>query len=455
MRPSAKLVQFVGFMFVAAIVVFAWRALTLDQSRLYGVQDQGLVSQLLVSSWWLVAGGGAALIALDWLLSRGSYKVSVNRSLPQSLSLGVHSYVHLDIENQSSRRLYLYLTELHCSKLECSTLPLRLSVGARSDKPLRYAVYPIARGAANFSKTWLRIRSQWGFWFKSQFIDNPVQTKIYPNFAPIAKSTSVSLEHQIAQLGIHLLQRRGEGSDFHQLREFREGDAMRQIDWNATSRYFKPVSREYQDEKDQDVMFLLDCGRRLRGKEDELSIFDHALNAVLLTSYIALRQGDGVGLMSFGADRQRWLSPLKHPARIKTVMNQLYDLHSTTQASDYLAMAEEFLARRKKRALVVIVTSVREEDVDDFREAVRLLRSRHMVLVASLRDRHFDEKTDEPITNLGSALTHCAILDYLKRRSVLLTKIKSFGAIVSDSLPSKLHLDLVQEYLKLKRSGRF
>ena len=90
--------------------------------------------------------------------------------------------------------------------------------------------------------------------------------------------------------------RRGEGLEFHQLREYREGDSQRQIDWKATSRSGQLISREYQDERDQQIMLLIDCGRRMRAQDDELSHFDHVLNAALLLAYVGLRQGDAVGL---------------------------------------------------------------------------------------------------------------------------------------------------------------
>lgn len=455
MRPSAKLLKLACMFFAAAAFIFAWRLIAPNESANPSLGMQIYSGQLMASIWWFTLVSALLIIALDWLTSRADLDVRVERRLPQSLSLGVYAHIHLDIENNSTHNLHVQLTELHCDAIDSKGLPLRFSIAANSQKPLRYTIYPIERGTVNFKQTWLRITSRWGFWLKNQKINNQEFAKVYPNFAPIAQSASVSLEHQIAQMGIHLLQRRGEGSDFHQLREFREGDAMRQIDWNATSRYHKPISRDYQDERDQDVIFLLDCGRRLRGKEGDLSFFDHALNAVLLTSYIALRQGDGVGLMSFGADQQRWLTPLKHPARIKMVMNQLYDLQSTTQASDYLDMAQDFLSKRKKRALVVIITSVREEDIDDLKEATRLLSRKHMVMIASLRDNYFEEKLEDSVVNLNSALSYCSIVDYLRKRSVVLAKIKSYGAMITDSLPSQLHLKLVQEYLRLKRSGRF
>ncbi|MGQ0658030.1 MAG: DUF58 domain-containing protein [Chromatiales bacterium] len=123
--------------------------------------------------------------------------------------------------------------------------------------------------------------------------------------------------------------RRGEGLEFHQLREYRGGDSLRQIDWKATSRQRKLVSREYQDERDQHVFFLVDCGRRMATKDGELSHFDMSLNAVLLLAYVALRQGDAVGVMTFSG-KPRYLPAQKGMPTLTRLLEFLFDLSAIT-----------------------------------------------------------------------------------------------------------------------------
>lgn len=179
----------------------------------------------------------------------------------------------------------------------------------------------------------------------------------------------------------------------------------------------------------------------------------HALNALLLTSYVALRQGDAVGLMSFaGADR--WLSPLKGPARINLILNQLFDLHSSTHTSDYLRAAERFMGKNQKRSLVVLISNVREEDLEDLTRACRLMARKHLVMVANLRDSFLDKYQRYPVATFDDALTYCGLTEFSQRRREVLVRLQGMGVIVTDSLPHTLHMDLVTEYLRLKRSGR-
>lgn len=128
-----------------------------------------------------------------------------------------------------------------------------------------------------------------------------------PDFARLYGAELMAVDHWLNQIGVRGGQRRGLGLEFHQLREFRDGDTLRQIDWKATARKRTPIAREYQDERDQQILFLLDCGRRMRSQDGDLSHFDHALNASLLLAYVALRQGDAVGAMTFAGDDRRHL----------------------------------------------------------------------------------------------------------------------------------------------------
>jgi uncharacterized protein (DUF58 family) len=148
----------------------------------------------------------------------------------------------------------------------------------------------------------------------------------------------------------------------------------------------KAILREYQEERDQQVMFLLDCGRRMRTAEGGRAEFEAVLDAVLLTAQAALRQGDLVGLMTFSGAR-RWLAPRKGMTQQHALLNALYDLESSAEAPDSTSAARDLTLRVRKRSLVVLVSNVRDEDADERGACLELLASRHLVLLASLRER--------------------------------------------------------------------
>ncbi len=191
----------------------------------------------------------------------------------------------------------------------------------------------------------------------------------------------------------------------------------------------------------------------MHAKDGELSHFDHCLNSMLLLSYVALRQGDGIGLLSYAGDK-RWLPPVKGKANINVILNSVYDLHSSTATSDLVEAATELMARHRKRALVIVLTNIREEDRDDVVAATQLLNKKHLVMVASLRENFLDEVIEEPVTDFDSSLLYCETTEILAMRTRLLDRVRSSGVIVADSIPQQLPIHLVNQYWALKRSGR-
>jgi uncharacterized protein (DUF58 family) len=296
------------------------------------------------------------------------------------------------------------------------------------------------------------LASPLGLWWSGFRAGSAQALKVYPNFAPVKKYARLASGHRLEQLGIHHRRRRGEGSEFHQLREFRDGDSLRQLDWKATARMRRLISRDYQDEQDQQVVCLLDCGRRMRALDGDLSHFDHTLAALLLLAEVTQREGDAFGLLTF-AGPERWLPPRKTRGALDRLTAAVHDLHPGLQATDYLAAAQAALTRVKKRSLVVLITNLRDEDDETLGPALRLLRRRHRVILASLREPELDQALQAPVLGFEQALRAGAIEAYQEQRRQALTRLDPGGALALDIPPRELAVALVNRYLAVKRSG--
>jgi uncharacterized protein (DUF58 family) len=386
------------------------------------------------------------------LLRRPRFEVS--RRLEPHLALGVRQRVGIRLRNLDARRHSLWLTDFPPPQLRLEGLPLRLDVEADTVVDLRYRITPLQRGLAEFGRIACRVMSNWSLWEKTYYYGEPQQTRIYPNYKPLFRSSFVGSDQLYADLGMQLRQRRGQGTDFHQLRDFRIGDSLRQIDWRATARFHKPISREYQEERDQQVIFLLDCGRRMRARDGAISHFDHALNALLISAFVALRQGDSVGLLSF-AGASRWVAPLKGRMQISSLLEQIYDLDSGPVTSDFLEVARQLMTRQTRRSLIVLISSLEPQDSDDLTRAARLLSRHHLVMVASMRQQVLGDTLAAEVVSIDDALKYCGVSDHLQRQAAMYTQLRSDNVIVADTAPALMHATLISEYMALKRSGIF
>ncbi|NDK39374.1 DUF58 domain-containing protein [Pseudoxanthomonas gei] len=407
---------------------------------------------------WQITGLAIALLAmLDGLLLRRRATPVVTREIPQVLPLGIEREVTLRVESRVRQRVDVF--DLHPGSWPAQGMPQTLKLAADTASTFSYRLRPIARGDASFEGVQLRLASPLRLWTQSRVAGAPQRVRVYPNFAPLTKFALFSAERASRLVGAHLRRRRGEGTDFNQMREYRVGDSLRQIDWKATSRSRKLISREYQEEKNQQLVMMVDTGRRMMARDpaptkagSELAHFDHVLNAALVVSYLALRQGDAVGLFASGGD-SRWVAPRRGMASIDALLRASYDLQPQAVATDYLAAASELSLRQRKRSLVMLVTNVRDEDIEDLLAAVRLLQKRHLVCVASLRERALDQAMEEEVHDLPGAIRAGAIARYLEQRTAAHDALRSHRVMVLDVASEELPAALVERYLAVKRQG--
>nr|WP_272494240.1 DUF58 domain-containing protein [Stenotrophomonas mori] len=418
---------------------------------LWGLLGIPVALHLLPTGIWTAMACAIALPALaDALWLRRRPTPTVRRELPETLALGVERETWLQLDSFGRQRVDVF--DLVPGGWSTRGLPRTLRLSRASESRFSYHFTPGARGAFVFDGIQLRLHSPLRLWRQSRIAGQAQKVRVYPNFVPLTRLALLSAEMASRLVGAHLKRRRGEGTDFHQMREYRVGDSLRQIDWKATSRARKLISREYQDEKNQQVLMLVDTGRRMMADEGGLSHFDHALNAALVVSYLALRQGDGVGLFARGGDT-RWVAPQRGLGTLDTLLRASYDLQPRPVATDYLAAASELALRHSRRCLVMLVTNVRDEDIEDLLAAVRLLQKRHLVCVASLRERELDDALARPASTLPDALQAGAIARYLQQRAAAHDALRSHRVMVLDVTADALPAALVERYLAVKRDG--
>jgi uncharacterized protein (DUF58 family) len=206
----------------------------------------GLIAAI-VPAWgmvWQIAGVLLAVAAVaDGLLLRTPLDVEVSRALSGSLPIGVPSDVMLKIVNRTARALALEAYDHHPADALVDGLPVVLTLPAGRNAQFRYRFTPLKRGDMHFTGCDLRITSPLGLWETTRFFDVASAVRVYPNFAAVMRYTLLATDNRLSQIGVLQRRRRGEGLDFHQLREYREGDTQRQIDWKATARAHKLISR--------------------------------------------------------------------------------------------------------------------------------------------------------------------------------------------------------------------
>ncbi len=403
---------------------------------------------------WSIGGMLILVIALtDLFLLRSQRAPDLERRVDPNLPLGARRPVQLMVRNNGRQILSLKVHDHHPDDFDVDGMPGVLALDGNRSGVLRYTVVAKARGDHHFSSTDLAVRSVLGLWSRVFRIANTQRVRVFPNFGELSNYTLLAAHNRLATTGVRRRQRRGQGSDFHQLRDYQRGDTLRQIEWKATARYRRLISKEYREEQDQQLFFMLDCGQRMRHRDAEHEHLDMALNALLLAAHVAVKQGDSVGFMTF-AGSERFVAPRKGVAAVPALLRASYDIKSTTDAADFVRAAEGFMARRLQRALVVLLTNTRDGDQDDLMLAVRLLQKKHLLVVADMREHTLDDCIETQVHDQRSALDFLTAQALRESRVRMHEAMRHQGAVVIDILPQQLPLALVNEYFDIKRSAR-
>jgi uncharacterized protein (DUF58 family) len=411
------------------------------------------------------AGLGAVLIVLLVVDARLSWRswsqspLTLTRRLPHAFAVGSAVGVQVSLANLGPDMRRGRYFELADPTLTMPAMPLSFAVAPGERQTLEFSLTPTARGLKFFEAGQLRLRSMLGLLDCNLRIGPRESRRVFPDFKRQASLAWLATDRRLVELGIKNVRRRGQGTDFDQLTEYRAGDPVRHIDWKATLKHGAPITRVFQSERDQSVLFMLDCGRRMRADDTQSGIgashFDQSLDALMLLTFVALASGDAVGAMTFGtaAGQEKRFAPRKGRQTLNELMAALGDVEPSPMFSDYLEAAADVMRRQRKRGLVVLVTNCRDEDSAELLAALRLLRSRHAVVVANLREQIVGAIAAQPLSRPESVFEVAAALDYEHRRRDMLRRLAAAGAVLIDCEPRALGVELVKRYTVLKRTG--
>ena len=419
-----------------------------------------------------------------WLLRR--HPIAFERQMPSAFALGQPHALVVTLAHEGPRPWRLELFDHVPPTMAQRGLPAPVLLPAAKRLDVRYELTPSQRGRVVFEPAAIRVRSRLGLADLQLRVGVAQSVHVYPNFAALSRYAWLAGDKRLAEIGIKTYAARGAGTDFKQLGEYVPGMPTRHIDWNASFRHRRAVVREFQDERDQAVMFLLDCGRRMRASEPPPpadyrgqppkgarglaperpstaaaesariggSHFDQALNAALLLAYVALKDGDAVGAMTFGHDpsQQRHFAPSKGMAALNTLVARLHDIEPSPTHSDYLGAARELMVRVQRRSLVVVLTNFRDEDCEELEDALRLMRTRHLVLLASLKEGVVAEIMAQPLED-NAAIVNVATAHWFENaRAAAFRRLAGKNQLLVDVEPEKLAATLVNRYHAVKRA---
>jgi uncharacterized protein (DUF58 family) len=241
---------------------------------------------------------------------------------------------------------------------------------------------------------------------------------------------------------------------FESLREWVPGDDTRTIDWKATAKRGKPIARQYEDERRQQVLIVIDAGRMLTAEVQGKARLEFVIDAALQLASSAVEQDDNVGLMVFADEIQHFIAPARGRAALRRIIEALATTSGKLVEPNYPAAFAYLAAHNRKRALTVLFTDVIDRTASEALVGnVGTLRPKHVPLAVALRNPELDQLATDRPASLPAAFERAAAEELLQARDAALADMRSRGVLILDVPPSGAAAAVVEQYTKLKRRG--
>jgi len=405
---------------------------------------------------WLVLAidvvlAGLVLADLATLPRRDAF--SVTRRAVRIASLGKLHPVRLTVSNHVERAFWRRVRVRDGVPPELNAQPAEFThhFTGQGRAVMRYELRPKRRGAFVIGQVHLAARSRLGLW--RRLLAYPAETLIhvYPDMKQLGQYAMLARTDRLNLLGVRRTRRIGQDHEFERLRDYTVDDNYKHIDWRSTARRRKLTVKDFQSSQSQRIIFMLDCGRMMTNESAGLSLLDHGLNATLMLAYVALRQGDSVGLMAFSDEVHGFVPARGGMNQMNRLLHASFNRFPQLVESRYDRAFRYLASNCRKRSLVVLVTNVIDEvNAHQVERYLSSLVGRHLPLGVMLRDRRLFEAVDVEQPREDELWPAAAAADILTWRHQTLKDLTAKGVLSLDVFPADMTAPLVNRYLEIK-----
>ncbi|MCP4540811.1 MAG: DUF58 domain-containing protein [Chloroflexi bacterium] len=393
------------------------------------------------------------LFVLDYRLAGDADRFQVSRQHDTKLSLGADNPIHLSVRNRSCRPATVWLRDEppDAFKIKDQVRILGGTVPAQSAWQSVYHVRPLRRGDYEFGDLNLRWQGRLGLIVRQARIEAAGPVKVYPNLLDVRRYDLLLRRNRLQEMGLRHTRMFGEGTEFERLREYLPDDGFRRIEWKATARRNRPVTIEYQTERSQSVIAVLDTGRMMQSPVAQIAKLDYVVNAVLLLAYVATGKGDKVGLMTFADNVTYFTSPRQGRGQFYRMLEALYATDAQPVEPDYRRALNYLALKQRKRALVVIFTDLSGGmSVRSLVGQVSVLARRSLPLVVTISDPDVHTTAQQYPRDSLAAYQRVVAGQLLDERQVALDNMRRQGVLTLDVPADQLSMAVINRYLELK-----
>jgi len=393
----------------------------------------------------------AALLVADLALGPRKADVDVKREPVEHLALRSPARLRYSVSNRSQTPLRFVILDTPIDSFEFPEEAAGGQVGAGKQKSVELSVVPRRRGAAQLGILYVVACNPIGFIARRWRLRDQSEIRIYPDLSAVERYGELARRGRLIDAGFRNLRLRGRGGEFDSLREWAPDDEFRSINWKATARRGKLMVEQFDIERSQTVMLVLDAGRLMTPRLGLQQKFDYAITAALSVAYIAALADDKVGLMAFAGQVLEHVAPRSGSAHTSGLTSRVYDLQPRFEEADYAGAFTYLRRRQPKRSLVIFFTDMFDPVASTATLGnLALLTPRHLAVCVLMNDEAVERALGTVPTNAQQAYTASVAAELLAARQRATAILRQRGIIVIDVPAKQLTVSLINAYIEIK-----
>lgn len=393
----------------------------------------------------------ALLTMMDLLISARPGELRLTRLPVDRLSMGALHQITWEIRNGSFHDVEFQIMEEFPQEIQTDRMPIRGAIRSHSDAEMRFGITCLKRGRFQLEPAWFRWKTRLGLLIRQKRIGQAVELKVQPSVENVRRFMLASLRRRQQELGLTASRRRGQGSMFESLRDYVPGDEISDVAWKASAKRNRLITRNFEADKNQNILILLDCGRNMAAEIDSLTRLDHSINACMLLAHVAGRQSDQVGLLAFSDRIETYVPPVKGRQAVGRLNDAMYRLEPRICDPNYDMACRYLSLRHRKRSLIVVFTDVVDAVISGplLTHLARFARY-HLPICVTLRNKEVMAMATQRAAGRRGCFEQAVALRLLEAREHALASMRATGVDVLECDSAELAPALIDRYLTHK-----
>ena len=377
-----------------------------------------------------------------------------SRNAPKRLSNGDENTIQVHIESKYPFSIELEIIDEIPHQFQVRNFELKTSIKAEGKKSLKYELLPTERGEYQFGNINLYASSLLGLISRRTKIIQPEKIPVYPSFIQMRKFEMYAISNRLTDIGVKKIRRIGHTMEFDQIREYVPGNDIRSINWKATARSQHLMVNQYQDERSQQVVNVIDMGRVMKMPFDGLSLLDYAINTSLVISNIALLKEDKAGLLTFTNKELTVVKPEKRRIHIQRIQETLYNLDTNFLESNFERLIVGLKTHLNQRSLILLYTNF--ETLDSMERQLPYLQriaKDHLLVTIFFENTELSELLTEPADSISDIYVKAVAEQFNYEKRQIVKELNQRGIQTILTPPKELSVNAINKYLEMKARG--